>query len=49
LADTILKAFENPDLLKTMGLVGQEYCLKNFTWENTAKKIIERIQQYYTV
>jgi glycosyltransferase involved in cell wall biosynthesis len=49
LADIILKAFENPDLLKNIGLAGQEYCLKNFSWDNTTNKIIEGIEQYYTL
>lgn len=47
LAQTIFKAFENPELLTKMGLAGQEYCLQNFSWENTTKKIVEGIQKYY--
>jgi len=43
LSNIILYAFQNPDKLEKMGLEGQKYCLKNYTWENAGKKIEEII------
>ena len=45
LAQTLNHAFENPDLLKKMGEAGQKYCMENFTWEVSVKKIVDKINE----
>jgi glycosyltransferase involved in cell wall biosynthesis len=39
----ILDAMSDPGRLERMGHEGQSYCLKKFTWENTANAIASRI------
>lgn len=41
IADTILKAFSEPEKLKQMGAEGQKYCLETFSWNLVASKIAE--------
>lgn len=43
LANIIVYAFSNPDILKEKGEQGQKYCLKNFTWDKTVDKILNVI------
>lgn len=44
-ANALLKAFEEPKLLREMGLRGQEYSLKNFTWERTVERMVDVIDR----
>lgn len=46
IAQAILQAFSNPQKLKEMGEAGQKYCLETFTWEETAKKMINIIFEH---
>jgi glycosyltransferase involved in cell wall biosynthesis len=46
LSQVILDAFSSPKNLESMGLNGQNYCLKNFSWDHTASKIINVINSY---
>jgi glycosyltransferase involved in cell wall biosynthesis len=43
LSDMILEAFSDPERLKGMGEKGQDYVLKNFTWERTVDKMLDKI------
>lgn len=43
LADIIIKAFSDPKELERKGKEGQDWCLKNFSWENTVNKMILQI------
>ena len=43
ISQTLLQAFADVDRLAQMGRSGQDYCLSNFTWEQTANRIVEAI------
>lgn len=43
LAEILLNAFAEPQNLAVIGKRGQDYCLKEYTWQKTVKKIIETI------
>lgn len=45
LAQLIIQAFEDDDMLKEIGQKGQEYCLSNFSWEKTISIILETIEK----
>jgi glycosyltransferase involved in cell wall biosynthesis len=40
IADAILQAFSHPEKLREMGAMGQTYCLKTFSWDQVAMKIV---------
>lgn len=40
IAESILRAFSDPDKLRQMGTAGQKYCLEKFSWEQVAHKIL---------
>lgn len=42
IAQTILKAINEPNILKTMGETGQEYVINRFNWDSVVKKIIDK-------
>jgi glycosyltransferase involved in cell wall biosynthesis len=42
-AEALLKACSDPEGLARMGAEGQEYCLRQFTWEGTVKRILDVI------
>jgi glycosyltransferase involved in cell wall biosynthesis len=42
-AEALLDAFRDPDRLARMGAEGQEYCVRNFTWERTVQRIVDTI------
>lgn len=44
LSEILINAFSNPQKLAELGIKGQEYCLKNFSWSNTVSKIINTIE-----
>jgi len=44
LCEILINAFSDAEKLKEMGELGQEYCLTNFTWNNTVTKIIKTIE-----
>ena len=39
IAREIIAAFSEPEKLRQMGILGQEYCLKTFSWEKVARQI----------
>ncbi|MGV2829855.1 glycosyltransferase family 4 protein [Myxosarcina sp. GI1(2024)] len=41
IAESILRAFSDPNRLRAMGIAGQQYCLEKFSWERVARKIAE--------
>jgi glycosyltransferase involved in cell wall biosynthesis len=43
-AANLLKACEDPQRLRQMGLEGQQYCIQNFTWERTVEKILSVVK-----
>ncbi len=43
-AETLLKACEDPEKLRQMGIEGQKYCLENFTWEKTVETMLSVIE-----
>jgi len=43
LSEILINAFSNPQKLAEIGIKGQEFCLKKFTWSNTVSKIIDTI------
>jgi glycosyltransferase involved in cell wall biosynthesis len=45
ISDALLFAFSNPDRLASMGWSGQEYCLSEFTWEQTVSRIVDVIDK----
>jgi glycosyltransferase involved in cell wall biosynthesis len=44
LSQILVNSFSDQKTLKEIGMKGQEYCLKNFTWNNTVSKIINTIE-----
>lgn len=42
-AETILRAFEDPAALARMGSAGREHCLRTFTWEKTVDRMLAAI------
>jgi len=44
LADALVNAFRNPELLEEMGEQAQAYCLSQFSWEKTVNQIVEVIE-----
>lgn len=44
LSEILIKAFSDCQKLEDIGIKGQEYCLKNFSWNNTVLKIINTIE-----
>lgn len=47
LAEAIIELFLNPVLRESLGKNGRKTVEKNFTWENTAKKVMEVYKRYY--
>ena len=43
IAELILDAFSQPQRLAAKGEAGQKFCLKNYTWENTGRIIMEKM------
>ncbi len=43
LKETIVRAFQNPEKLEIMGKEAQQFCVQNFSWNNTVSKIINTI------
>jgi glycosyltransferase involved in cell wall biosynthesis len=43
IAAALVQAFADPQRLAEMGAQGQEHCLKHFTWEKTAQRIINEV------
>lgn len=39
IAKAIIDAFANTNRLKEMGILGQKYCMENFSWKKTVKKM----------
>lgn len=46
LSKILINAFSNPQKLAEIGIKGQEFCLKKFTWSNTVSKIIDTIENF---
>ena len=44
LSEILIDAFSDTQRLEEMGIQGQDYCLKNFSWNNTVTKIVETIR-----
>lgn len=44
-AEALLEAFSDPNRLAEMGQAGQDYSVNHFTWENTARRIVEAIDR----
>ena len=42
-AETILRAFDDPAALARMGSAGREHCLRTFTWEKTVDRMLAAI------
>ncbi len=46
IAEAIIDAFSNTKRLEEMGENGQKYCVQNFSWDRTVKKIHDVISEY---
>ncbi len=46
LADIIIKAFDNPDVLNTMGQKGQVNSLNKYSWNKVVDKILKVVDTY---
>jgi glycosyltransferase involved in cell wall biosynthesis len=44
LSEILINAFSNCQKLEEMGIKGQEYCMKKFSWNNTVSIIIKTIE-----
>lgn len=45
IAAGLLEAFSNPERLAKMGNEGQRFCISQFTWENTVKRMVDVIDR----
>jgi len=45
--DALVAAFKNPENLRQMGEDAQAYCLKTYSWQNVASKIVDTIATCY--
>jgi glycosyltransferase involved in cell wall biosynthesis len=41
LAETLLSAFQSPEILETKGQAGQSFCLERFTWKQTVARMLD--------
>ncbi len=48
LADAILEAMSDPSRLALMGLVGQRYIQRHYSWDKAAKKMVAAMAEYET-
>lgn len=46
LADAIITLLDNPEMARSMGQRGRMRVERNFTWEQTARKLVDCVRKY---